>query len=73
MKKLVLALAFGTFTASAAFAESSFQTVDADADGGVTFTEAVNAGLPWSEDQFQAADQNSDGVLDEEEFKAALS
>lgn len=72
MKKFVLALALGTFATSAALAETSFQTVDADADGGVTYAEAVNAGMPWSEDQFKSADQNADGVLDETEFKAAL-
>jgi len=72
MKKLVLAFAFGSFAVSSALAETSFQTVDTDADGGVTYAEAVNAGMPWSEDQFMNADQNADGVLDETEFKAAL-
>ncbi|MEM7289563.1 MAG: EF-hand domain-containing protein [Pseudomonadota bacterium] len=72
MKKLLITLAFGAFATTGAMAESSFQTVDADTDGSVTYAEAVNAGMPWSEDQFQKADINSDGVLDEEEFKAAL-
>ncbi|MDJ0613132.1 MAG: hypothetical protein QNJ29_05605 [Rhizobiaceae bacterium] len=72
MKKLILALTFGTFAVSSALAETSFNTVDADANGGVTYAEAVNAGMPWSEEQFNNADQNADGVLDETEFKAAL-
>ncbi len=72
MKKLILAAAFGSFAISSALAETSFQTVDADANGGVSYVEAVNAGMPWSEEQFNSADQNADGVLDETEFKAAL-
>lgn len=71
MKKLVLAMAFGTFALSSALAETTFQDVDADGDGGVTYAEAVNAGLPWSEEQFQAADSDANGSLDEQEFRNA--
>lgn len=72
MKNLIIALAFGAVSTTAAFAQASFSTVDADGNGAITFTEAVNAGMPWSEDQFKAADGNSDGALDETEFTAAL-
>jgi len=72
MNKLILSIALTTFTATSALAETSFQTVDTDANGGISYTEAVNAGMPWSEEQFKNADQNADGVLDEAEFKAAL-
>lgn len=72
MKKLVLAIALGTFSLSSALAETSFQDVDTDGDGGVSFVEAVNAGLPWSEDEFKAADKDASGVLDEQEFKDAI-
>lgn len=72
MRKLILTIAFGSFAVSSALAETSFQTVDTDANGGISYVEAVNAGMPWSEDQFKSADQNADGVLDETEFKAAL-
>lgn len=72
MKNILLALTFGTLASTAAFAETSFQTVDADANGSISYAEAVNAGMPWSEDQFKAADQNADGGLDEKEFTAAL-
>lgn len=72
MKNLILALTLGAITVTAAFAQSDFQTVDADADGTVSYTEAVNAGMPWSEEQFKAADINADGGLDETEFTTAL-
>ena len=72
MKKIILSFALTTFATTATLAETSFQNVDTDSDGGVSYTEAVNAGMPWSEEQFKNADQNADGVLDEAEFKAAL-
>ena len=72
MKKIILSFALTTLATTATLAETSFQNVDTDSDGGVSYTEAVNAGMPWSEEQFKNADQNADGVLDEAEFKAAL-
>lgn len=72
MRNLVFAIAFGSIAATSAYAQASFQTVDADADGSVTYAEAVNAGMPWSEEQFKLADQNADGGLDEAEFTAAI-
>ncbi len=72
MKNIVLAMAFGSLAVSTAFAQSSFQTVDTDANGTVSYTEAVNAGLPWSEEQFKQADTDSDGELNSDEFAAAI-
>lgn len=71
MNKIILALSITTLTAGAAFAQASFESVDADANGIVTFTEASDAGLPWTEDQFKLADTNGDGGLDQDEFTAA--
>jgi Ca2+-binding EF-hand superfamily protein len=73
MKKLIAALAITAFTASASYAQVSFETVDADGNGGVTMEEASAAGLPWTEDQFKAADTNQDGALDAAEFAAATA
>ena len=73
MKKLIAALAITAFTAGTSFAQASFETVDADSNGGVTMEEASAAGLPWTEDQFKAADTNQDGALDAAEFAAAIA
>ena len=72
MKKLILALTLSTFAASAAFAQATFAEIDEDANGSVTLEEANGAGIPWTEDQFNLADKNGDGALDEEEFTAAV-
>ena len=72
MKKLILALTVTTFATSAALAQASFESIDADANGGVTLAEANDAGLPWTEDQFKLADTDGDGSLNAEEFAAAV-
>jgi len=71
MKKLILALTISAFAAGAAYAQASFETIDEDANGAITFAEANKAGLPWSETQFNLADKNGDGALDIDEFAAA--
>lgn len=72
MKKLVLALVFaGMGTLAAMAGEMNFDVVDADASGGVTIEEATAGGWEWTAEEFAAADTNSDGALDAEEFEAA--
>lgn len=69
-KRLATAVLIGAFTASsAALAQGmSFQAVDSDQDGYVSFEE-ISAAVPtMSEDLFQAADSNQDNLLDPEEF-----
>jgi hypothetical protein len=69
-KRLTAALLIGAFTASsAALAQGmSFQAVDSDQDGFVSFEEITAAVPTMSEDLFNAADANQDSVLDPEEF-----
>ncbi len=73
MKKLIAALAITAFTAGTALAQASFETVDANSDGGVTIEEAAAAGLSWTADQFKAADTDQDGALNADEFAAATA
>jgi Ca2+-binding EF-hand superfamily protein len=71
-KSLAAAVLFGAVTASTAvFAQGvSFDVVDSDRDGFVSFEE-LNALMPdVSEDAFKAADANQDNLLDQAEFKA---
>ena len=42
-------------------------------DGAVTLEEARAAGLDWNDDALAGFDLDSNGVLNEEEFKAAVS
>jgi hypothetical protein len=71
MKKLILALAMIGFSLPAFAQMTDFVSVDANADGEVTFEEAAAAGLPWTQEQFNAADTDGSGTLSEEEFSAA--
>lgn len=66
MKKILTAAAATVFATSAAFAQVAFETVDADASGGVTLEEATAAGM--AEDVFTAADADGSGELSAEEF-----
>ncbi|MEZ5791996.1 MAG: hypothetical protein R3D34_14860 [Nitratireductor sp.] len=71
MKKYVVALALSALVAAPAFAaEMDFAKVDADGNGAVTLESDHNR-WEWTEEQFAAADKNSDGALDAEEFQAA--
>jgi EF hand domain-containing protein len=69
-KRLTAAILLGAFTASsAALAQGmSFQAVDSNQDGFVSFEEITAAVPTMSEDLFQAADVNQDNLLDPEEF-----
>lgn len=66
MKKLLTAAAVTVFATSTAFAQVAFETVDADASGGVTLEESAAAGM--AEDVFTAADADGSGDLNMEEF-----
>lgn len=69
-KRLTAAVLLGAFTvSSAALAQGmSFQTVDSNQDGFVSFDEITAAVPTVSEDLFKAADVNQDSLLDPEEF-----
>ena len=71
MKKLILVLALTTFATSHVFAQTSFTSIDVDQNGGISMDEAKAAGLPWTEDEFSAADEDGNGLLDQAEFAAA--
>ncbi|MBN9673180.1 EF-hand domain-containing protein [Roseibium aggregatum] len=69
-KRLTAAVLMGSLAVStAALAQGmSFEAVDADQDGYVTFEEISAANPTMTEDIFQAADVNRDSLLDPEEF-----
>ncbi|MEM9630462.1 MULTISPECIES: hypothetical protein [unclassified Roseibium] len=71
-KRLTAALLLGAFTAStAALAQGmSFEAVDSNQDGFVSFEEITAANPSMSEDLFKAADANQDSLLDADEFAA---
>ena len=71
MRVLLIAAAFAGFTTGAAFAQASFDAVDADANGAITMEEARAAGFTWTDEQFASADKDADGALNAEEFAAA--
>lgn len=76
MKKLlvsVLVLGLGASTAAMAQAASDFATVDADASGDVTLTEAQAVWATLTQEAYAAADTNGDGKVDEAEYAAFLS
>jgi EF hand len=55
----------------AAAQEMDFMKVDANADGAVTPEEATAAGWAWTQEQFAAADKDSNGTLSADEFVSA--
>ena len=61
------AAAFG-ITGALAQAQSGFTNVDADHDGKVTMTEAAAQYPSLTQAQFDQADTNKDGSLDEAEY-----
>ncbi|WP_298965883.1 hypothetical protein [uncultured Roseibium sp.] len=69
-KRLTAAILVGAFTvSSAALAQGmSFEAVDSNQDGFVTFEEITAANPAMSEDLFKAADANQDSMLDPDEF-----
>lgn len=61
-------IAFGTaLLAGAAFAQTDFAVVDVDASGGASYEE-VAAVYTLSEAEFEAADADMNGELDEGEY-----
>jgi Ca2+-binding EF-hand superfamily protein len=73
MKTPALALALLTVAAASALAQTvTFKAVDANGDGAVTLEEARAAGLDWNDDTIAGFDLDSNGVLNEEEFNAAV-
>lgn len=75
MRKLALtvaaALAVGTFATGAlaqGTAGGDFSNADGNKDGGVSYQEAVGAYPGLTEEQYNQADTNQDGTLNEAEF-----
>ena len=76
MKKLlvsVLVLGLGASTAAMAQVASDFATVDADASGDITLTEAQMVWVDLTQEAFAAADANADGKVDQAEYDAFLA
>lgn len=76
MKKTVVTLAalLGLSVAAPAFAQAAvdFNTIDANADGVVSFEELQVALPDITQDDFTALDTNGDGVLSPEELAVLL-
>jgi hypothetical protein len=70
MKKIILSVAVLAGLSTAAFAQTAtdFATVDADASGGVSWTEASAAWPTLTEDAFKTADADASGELSAEEY-----
>ena len=72
MKHLFLSLALIGFAIGSSSqviaAEKEFDTVDANADGTLSFEEVAAAMPDMNEDQFKAADTDGDGVLSKPEW-----
>ena len=79
MKKLLASVLVPAFAlslgASAALAQTvtDFASVDADASGDVTLTEAQAVWPDLTEEAYAAADVNADAKVDEAEFTAFLA
>jgi hypothetical protein len=76
MKKLlvsVLVLGLGASTAAMAQAATDFATVDADASGDVTLTEAQAVWATLTQEVYAAADTNGDAKVDQAEYDAFLA
>jgi hypothetical protein len=73
MKTPALVLAMLALALAAAQAQTvTFKAADANGDGLVTLDEARAAGLDWNDDALAGFDLDSNGVLNEEEFNAAM-
>lgn len=73
MKKLMISVAALALMSAPAFAQAAdFSTADANGDGQVTYEEAVAVLPDLTEDQFKAADTDSNGTLSEAEYDALI-
>jgi hypothetical protein len=80
-KLLIIIAAAGLTLSTGAFAQdnsttanpTTFAAADADSSGGVSFEEAQAVWPDVTQDQFNTADANTDGSLDEAEFGALSS
>lgn len=72
MKKIVLTSLFALGLSGAAMAQAAtdFVSVDTDASGGVSLTEAQVAWPDLTEEAFAAADTDGNGELSAEEYEA---
>jgi hypothetical protein len=73
MKQIILSSFVVLGLSTAAFAQATaadFATVDADASGGVSLSEAVAVLPNLTEDAFKAADADANGELSVEEYAA---
>jgi len=78
MNRLALAaaaaLALGSFSvAASAQSTDDFDRYDGNKDGHLTFEEAIGVNSRLSQDIFNQADANGDGVIDETEFGALVT
>lgn len=76
MKKLlvsVLVLGLGASTAALAQAATDFATVDADASGDVSLTEAQTVWPELTPEAYAAADADQNGSLNQAEYEALLA
>lgn len=75
MKKIVLSslVVFGLTGAAMAQAATDFTSVDTDANGGVSLTEAQVAWPDLTEEAFTAADTDGNGDLSAEEYDALVA
>ena len=76
MNKIILSSVIVLGLSGAAFAQAAtpdFASVDADASGGVSWTEAYAAWPTLTEDAFKAADTDASGELSAEEYAAVTT
>jgi len=75
MKKIILSSLVVLGLSSAAFAQAAtdFTSVDADASGGISYTEAVAAWPDLTQEAFAAADVDGNGELSAEEYDALVA
>jgi len=75
MKKIILTslFALGLSTAAMAQAATDFASVDTDANGGISYAEAVVAWPDLTEEAFAAADTDGNGELSAEEYDALVA
>lgn len=75
MRNILLPAAILAVLAGPALAQSAptFADVDADSDGRVSLTEAIDADEAWSEESFEDADKDDDGSLDQDEYDAGIA